>query len=317
MNNTQKTGIWDWLKRFFMIIFAAQIIISFIPLGKKIFEEKYSPKTKIAWIDLNGLISTSRTMLREIRWALKNDKISGVLLKIESGGGYSGSSELIFRELLRLREKKPVVVLVENLCASGAYFVASGASHIIAQESSLVGSIGVVMELYNLKKLVENWNVNIDLMPKGEYKIVGHRLGDRINEKEKKYINILLDENYNSFTEKVSSARGLTLADHKKWADGKIFSGSQALSLGLIDQLGDLKDAENQLKKLLNLEEEKELKFLQYPKASKLEKIFNPDTEDSLPETNAPSFFKRICTVVFETAYETFISKNNSVFKLN
>lgn len=288
-------GFWGWIKRFFLLLIVVQLVVSFIPIGKKFFDEANHPKTKIAWIDIKGMITSSEDLLREIRWAKKDSSVAAVLLKIDSGGGAAATSELIYREMLKLKAKKPVVALVENICASGAYFIAAAADKILAQECSWIGSIGVFSVLPNFKKLLENANIDVDLVSRGEYKLVGNYLSTRMNEKEKKYMQKMIDNSYDAFVDKIVVSRGLSHLDQKRWAEGRVFDGRQALAEKLIDAIGDLDDAEQEIKSLLKLDDSAELKYLHRPKPSAFEKMLKPDGEDLPLTSHQNSFLQSFC----------------------
>ena len=288
--NSQSVGLWGYIKRLFFLLVSINIIIALAPQISNYFKDHANPKTKVAWIDVKGLICDANQYINEIRYALKDDNIKAVLLKINSPGGCPASSELVYRELVRLSSKKPLIALTEAVCASGSYWIALAADKIIAQETSILGSIGVFLPWVGSKRVLEYLNFDVEVFSKGDYKTVGCNMCDKMNDKQRKYLQKHLDETYDIFVSNVAAARGLNKSDHKIWADGKFFNGRQALEEKLIDKLGGLHDAEVEIRIALKLPEDSELAFVRYPRPSNLVKMLKPESQDDLPESCSASF---------------------------
>lgn len=305
-NTSNEVGFWGWIKRILYLMIALNIFFSFLPEIKKMFEEKVSPKLKVGWIDLKDEITDATSIINEILYFQNKPEIPAVILRVDSGGGAAGSSELISRTIKRLNNIKPVFTLVENICASGAYMIACSTNKIFAQESSVVGSIGVGMRLFNFKRIMDNWNIDHDFICKGEYKGIGDRFSEKINEKQKKYILQIQDGIYDSFVEKVATERGLNKANHKQWADGKIFNGKAALAENLIDEIGDLESVYTEIKQYLN--DNKEIKLIKYPRSKGFSKIFQSENNDNLPEkaSSSPSIISSLLTKIMSFLPESW-----------
>lgn len=289
-NQIKKIDWWEMIKRAFFVIVFAQIILALVPKAKKTILDMQNPKTKVAMIELKGNICDSKQVVKEVRHAYDKD-IKACILKIDSGGGAAGSSEALCKEISRLNQKKPVIALIENVCASGAYLAACGASSILAQRMSSVGHVGVLMILPNIKKFLENHKVDVHTPHAGEYKTAGSMFMDSFDDKSQKYIDGLLKKSYESFVDIVAKKRNLDPKKHKDWANGKIFSGDDALKMGLIDQIGDLGDAEENIRKILN-KPDAEIEFVRYPKPSPLNAFLTSQQQDEdLPESLPLSFF--------------------------
>lgn len=144
-------------------------------------------------------------------------------------------------EIRRFKTKKPVVVHVENVCASAAYYLACEADRILANSSSLIGSISVD-GVPNVKGFLDHWNVKVTYLQSGTYKTAGN-LTKEMSQIEEKYLQDLTNNAYEQFVADIYEARGLDEKTRTVWADGKVFTGSQALDLKLIDQLGSYSDA--------------------------------------------------------------------------
>ncbi len=284
---------WNALKKLIFLLVAIQLIIAFIPQLSKLTKDIMEPKTNIAWINLSGEITESASILNEIRFAAKDESVKAVLLKINSGGGATGSSEMLYRELCSLRNKKPVVAFCENVCASGAYLAAVGCSRIFALDHTIIGSIGVCTRaIPNIKKLLDSWNIDVEVLSKGEYKLIGHPTAEKMSDKTRKHLQSIIDGSYDLFVDIVAKERSINKDNHKNWANGKIFLGHNALTEKLIDEIGSLEDVEIYLKKILSLNAQDKLKYTMHPKLTGIKKLLANDEETDLPEP--ASFFTKM-----------------------
>jgi len=245
----------SFIKNLFIVLLFLQFAPMVITGLKTTFEDLASPKVHVGYLAINGMIDNSTHYVKNIDKFLQDPDIKALLVKINSPGGFPGSAQAVFNELKRFKKSKPVVVLVENACASGAYYIAAGANTIIANPSSLVGSIGVLMQLPNVKELLESWKIHVQYVQSGTYKTAGSPV-KALSPQEKEYLQQLSDDNYRQFIKDMAQARGLNLKDHKKWADGQIFTGTQALQLILIDKIGSFSDAREEIKKLAKVDED-------------------------------------------------------------
>lgn len=279
-NSTQekKTTFSSVIKNVFFLLLILQFLPSIFSNFRKHIMKSIKPKTEVGRLNISGAIVSSDFYVKQIKKFLKNDDIKALLVKVESPGGVPGSSQIVFEELKKFRKHKPVVVLVENICASGAYYIASAADKIIAPASSMVGSIGVYLQLPNFKELAEKWNIKFKFIKSGKFKTTGNPLKD-LTAEEERYLQNLADENYYQFIKDVSDARGIDINENEIWANGKVFLASQAKEINLVDQIGTLTDAENVIKELAAIKTE--IKFVTPKKATGLMKFFNPDADDA------------------------------------
>lgn len=261
------------IKNLFILLLFLQFAPSAISGLKTVLVDAMYPKVQVGYLNINGPITDSSFYIKKIDDFAKAPDIKALLLRINSPGGYSGSSQVIFNELKRFKKDKPVVALIENVGASGAYYIAAAATTIIASPLSLVGSIGVFMELPNVKDLLESWKVHYRFVQSGAYKTTGSPV-KAISEKELEYLQVLSDEQYNQFITDVAESRNIAIADDKQWADGKALTGTQGLKLKLIDQLGSYNDALNEVKKLAKVEKDEEIKLVHAKKVTGFMKYF-------------------------------------------
>jgi protease-4 len=184
----------------------------------------------------------------------KDDSVKGILLIVNSPGGDVVASEKLARKVEEVAKKKPVVVYVEDLCASGAYMASVPADYIVAEKHSIVGSIGVIMGTMHYYKLMEKLGVNVTVIKAGKYKDIGSPYRPMTDE-EKEYLQKMINSMYIDFVEWVAEHRNLTINETLKIADGKIYTGEDAVKVGLVDEIGTEEDALNKLEELANVSE--------------------------------------------------------------
>lgn len=206
-----------------------------IRLEGVISAEKYS--------GLFGVVTvTPEKIISQLDEAEKNPNVKAILIRVNSPGGSAAASQEIYEELKKV--EKPVVVSVSEVCASGAYYVASAADRIIANRSSSVGSIGVIMQIPNFEDLYEKLGIKYTTIKQGKFKDVGSP--DRpITEEEIRLLEAQLKEIYRQFITDVAEARNMDAGEVEELATGWVFLGTEALELGLIDGIGNYKDAIN------------------------------------------------------------------------
>jgi len=220
---------------------------------------------------LMGQMVGSDSYVKTIKEIAKNKKVKGVVLRIQSGGGSATASEDISRELLRLAEKKPVVVSMADVAGSGGYWISLGLSRVFAQRTSLTGSIGVIGILFSVKDFLKHHGITSDEIHRGEFANLGSPV-KHIKKKEIKLVNGSVQVMYHQFIEKVASARRRTADEIHELAQGRVYSGEHALAKGLIDDLGGLTDALDWIKNELRLSTCR-VEFFPQRKRSLLEKL--------------------------------------------
>ncbi len=182
----------------------------------------------------------------------KDDSVKGVLLVVNSPGGEVIASEKLARKVEELAEKKPVVVYVEGLDASGAYMVSVPADYIVAEKHSIVGSIGVRMDLMHYYGLMKKLGINVTTIKAGKYKDIGSPFRP-ITKEEKEYLQKMINETYMDFVKWVAEHRHLSINYTLKIADGKIYTGEDAKKVGLVDEVGTEETALKKLEQLANV----------------------------------------------------------------
>jgi protease-4 len=198
---------------------------------------------KVALVRVEGLLTTSEPIVDELNEYAEDDSIKAIVIRVDSpGGGVVVSQEIYNAVKNAKKEGKKIVVSMGTVAASGGYYVAAAADKIVANPGTLTGSLGVKMEFANIEKLLEKIGVKGQVVKAGEYKDIGSPFRD-MTPQEKKLLQDVIDDVHSQFIEAIVEGRNLPIADVRAIADGRIFTGRQALNLKLVDQLGDLTDS--------------------------------------------------------------------------
>lgn len=195
----------------------------------------------VARITIDGLITGKQETIDLLRSADRTS-VGAVVLRINSGGGTTAGSETLYTEIRRLAEKKPVVAVIDGVGASGAYMAALGAHRIIANGSGLVGSVGVIAQIPNFTKLLDNVGVKVEAVRSTPLKAMPSGIEPTTPEARLAVEETVLDT-YRWFRNLVGERRGLSGDALGKVTDGRVFTGRQALELKLIDALGGEREA--------------------------------------------------------------------------
>lgn len=195
---------------------------------------------RIGVVDLDGVILSPQPVVGQLKKFGDDSSIKAIILHVNSPGGGVAASEEIYREVKRVRteKKKKIVVSIESVGASGAYYVASASDKIYADQGSIVGSIGVIAQWVNYGDLLK-WAKMKDIVIKtGEFKDTGNPARD-LTPAEQAYMQSLIDNMFGQFIKAVADGRGLKYDDVKSFANGKVWTGEQAMSMKLVDSVGD------------------------------------------------------------------------------
>jgi protease-4 len=198
----------------------------------------------IGVIDIDGEILSADTIVDQLRKYDQDSSIKAIILHIDSPGGAAAPSQEIYHEVLRIRDekKKPVVASIESVGASGAYYIASAASKIYANDASVVGSIGVIMEWTNYGDLLTWAKLKPEVIHAGTLKDAGDP-SHAMTPEERVYFQGLVDDMYGQFIADVANGRHLPAGDIKTLATGQVWTGEQAVPLHLIDKEGGFRVA--------------------------------------------------------------------------
>jgi protease-4 len=195
---------------------------------------------RIGVVDLDGVILSPEPVVGELKKFNDDSSIKAIILHVNSPGGGVAASEEIYREVKRIRDekKKRIVVSIETVGASGAYYVSSASNKIYADNGSIVGSIGVIAEWVNYGDLLRWAKLKSVVLKTGEFKDTGNPTRD-LTPAEQAYMQSLIDNMFGQFIQAVADGRGMKFDDVKAIANGKVWTGKEALSMKLIDDVGD------------------------------------------------------------------------------
>ncbi len=199
---------------------------------------------KVALIRIEGVIMDSREAVEELRRYQESPGIKAIVLRIDSPGGGVVPSQEIYAEVRKARAqgKIKLVTSMGNIAASGGYYIAAATDKIVANPGTLTGSIGVIMELANVKGLLEKVGVESVVIKSGRYKDMASPFRT-MSKEDRALLQGVLDDVHDQFIQAVATGRGLKPEQVRDLADGRIFTGRQAQRASLVDELGDLQDA--------------------------------------------------------------------------
>ena len=230
------------MKKFFMVLLGLLILLVIVSILLIMMQKSIFLGDRIALVRIEGMIADSKNSIEEIKKYVKDPSVKAILLRIDSPGGAVAPAREIYEEVKKAVAKKNVVVSMGSIAASGGYYIASPATKIIANPGTITGSIGVIMEIPNLEGLMNKIGVKTEVVKSGRHKdLVSMFRG--IRKKDKEILQRVLDNVHEQFIMAVAEGRKMSPADVRKIADGRIFTGEQAIKAGLIDELGNLEDA--------------------------------------------------------------------------
>jgi len=213
-----------------------------------------------------GAMVGSDTVWEQLEEIREDDSIKAVVLRVNSPGGSGLASDVIWRAVERLRKKKkPVVVSMSNVAASGGYYISMGANKIIAEPTTITGSIGVFAGKFNMRGFYEWLGINKEMLKKGEHADIFGDYGNFTPEQRELLQNFLADF-YKTFVTKAAEGRGKTYEELHAVAQGRVWTGEQALEVGLIDELGGLDRAIDVAKEEAGISKDQEIRLIIYPR---------------------------------------------------
>lgn len=209
---------------------------------------------RIAVVDLDGVILSPQPVVGQLKKFAEDSSVKAIILHVNSPGGGVAASEEIYREVKRIREekKKRVVVSIETVGASGAFYVAAASDKIFADQGSIVGSIGVIAQWVNYGDLLKWAKLKDVVIKTGEFKDTGNPARD-LTPSEQAYMQSLIDNMFGQFIKAVADGRGMKVDDVKSIANGKVWTGEQAKSMKLIDEVGDFEAAVKDTARSVNI----------------------------------------------------------------
>jgi protease IV len=214
-------------------------------------------RKQIARLEISGaIVGSTRKRVLEALQEIKDKKFPALLLRIDSPGGTVGDSQEIYSALKQLQETVKIVASFGNISASGGVYIGMGAHHIVANPGTITGSIGVILRGNNLERLLDKIGVSFQVIKSGPYKDI-LAFDRELTAPEHTILQELIDVSYGQFVQTVAQSRNLSDETVRSFADGRIFTGEQAMQLGVVDRLGTEEDARRWVAELVNLDPDK------------------------------------------------------------
>ncbi|MBW4579762.1 MAG: signal peptide peptidase SppA [Tildeniella nuda ZEHNDER 1965/U140] len=257
---------------------------------------------QIARIEINGAIAgATRKRVLEALKTVEERRFPALLLRIDSPGGTVGDSQEIYEALKRLQRKTKIVASFGNISASGGVYIGMGAEHIVANPGTITGSIGVILRGNNLERLLDKVGVSFKVVKSGPYKDI-LAFDREITEPEKTILQELIDVSYQQFVQTIADGRKLAVETVRSFADGRVFTGQQALALGLVDRLGTEEDARCWAAELAGLDPEKTRCFTLEERKPLLNRLFSRESSELGQLATLPGLTTGIEWLEFELA---------------
>jgi protease-4 len=230
------------MKKACFIIAGLLVLLLFVSLFLTLFQKNIPLGNRLALIRIEGPIMDSKDATDEIKEYTKDNSIKAIVLRIDSPGGAVAPSQEIYEEVKKAVSKKKVIVSMGSVAASGGYYIAAPATKIIANPGTLTGSIGVIMEIPNIEGLMNKIGIKTEVIKSGRHKDIASAFRT-MGKEEREILQGVMDNVHEQFMKAVAEGRKIEIEEVRKIADGRIFTGEQAKTHGLIDDLGTLEDA--------------------------------------------------------------------------
>lgn len=252
---------WLWFLGSFLALIMFFILGLFVVLSIFIFKassDDFQQQGDIAYIEISGPIFSSKKIVDDLQNIEDNKSIKGVFLRIDSPGGGVGPSQEIYDAVLRLRPEKKVVVSMGSVAASGGYYIAAAGDVLFANRGTVTGSIGVITDHLNVQELFHFLKLDPSTIKAGQNKDIGNPMRP-LSEEDRIFLQRFVDNIHQQFIHDIKKSRKNKIKNDKiaEITDGRIFSGEQALELGLVDKLGNQQAAMDELKRLIGIKKGK------------------------------------------------------------
>ena len=222
-----------------MFVFCSGVAAVVTAASGQDFSSRNGGKNRVGVVEITGIIQDADAPLKQLRRFRDNPTIKAIVVRVNSPGGAVGPSQELHDAIAKATEKKPVVVSMGNLAASGGFYLSVGASKIFAEPGTLTGSIGVIAELPEVDALMDWAKLKMNVYRSGKLKDTGSPFRPPTDD-DRKLLQGVIDDTYDQFLHAVADGRKLKVEDVRPIADGRVLTGRQAKDLKLIDELGGL-----------------------------------------------------------------------------
>ncbi len=234
---------------------------------------KFSGAGQVGVVEIKGAIMESDESVKQLHEFLEDDSIEAVVVRVDSPGGSVAPSQEIHTEVKRLAEKKHVVVSMGGVAASGGYYLAAPADKIFANPGTLTGSIGVISQIPNVSEITDKSGFEMNVVKSGAAKDVGNPFR-AFTEADREIFQAMIDKVYLQFVRAVAEGRELPEEKVREVADGRVLTGEEAKELGLVDELGNFRDAITAAAEMAGIEGEPRLVYPPEEKEFIWEQVF-------------------------------------------
>lgn len=275
----------------FFVILVAFAFITMNAFNETSLVQKKANSAHIGVIAVEGVIMDSKDTIELLQTAEEDKQLQAIILRIDSPGGAVGPTQEIYEEIQRIDKKKPIYASFGGIAASGGYYLGAATRKIWASPGTLTGSIGVIMEFMDLSKLYEFAKISPQTVKAGRYKDAGNP-SRALTQEEKDMMDALIAGVHKQFISDILKRRANKIkGDINEHAQGQIFSGESAMSLGLVDEMGSLWTAGRAIHTELKLKDEFALKFIEKKKKIGLFDLMG-SMEESISNWNLNSLVK-------------------------
>jgi protease-4 len=239
-------------------------------------------RDRLGVVEIIGPIYDSKPTLKLLEDFEERGDLKGILVRIDSPGGGVAASQEIYEELRRMRNNgMPIVVSMGSVAASGGYYIACAADSIVANPGTTTGSIGVIAEFPVLVDLISRWGIQFETIKSGPFKDTGSPFR-KVTSEDRRWVQNWIDDAFDQFLSVVATERNLPIDTVKAYATGRVYTGRQALKLGLVDKLGNFDRAVELLSSMAGIEGKPRLVYRKKPRLS-LWSLLTEDVRDWVP----------------------------------
>jgi len=267
-------------KSFLTALGAIFLLIIVLSIFRGTFKSEVIPGEKIALLEIKGVISDSSYYVKKLEDLSRDDDVKAIVLRVDSPGGVVAPCQEIYNEVKMVKERKPVVVSMGSVAASGGLYISLPATKIVANPGTITGSIGVVLQTFNFKKIADRIGLKVITIKSGKHKDLLNPFKE-VDPSDIGILQSMIDDTYDQFVKAVSESRGIPEEEVRKIGDGRVFTGRMAKKFGLVDEIGDLNKAINIAKEISKSPKaslyrvKREKSFVEKLFGEKTEAIFN------------------------------------------
>lgn len=278
-HNKRKLTLWKLIAIF---LFVALIIIVIVKRQENSTSSQYIGSGKyIASVLIDEIIFEDAKRDKKLEKIIDDERISALIVNVNSPGGTVVGSEKIYNILRKISAKKPVAIVMGTIAASGGYLISLGGDYIVSHNGTITGSIGVIFQTFEVTDLATKLGITFNNFKSGELKAAPNPT-EKVTESVREAIMLNIEDNYEYFVELVAARRDLPIDYVKKLADGRIYSGRQALKLKLVDAVGTQEDAIKWLQKTKKIDKILKVKEFKIKPRTKFLEILLDDVESML-----------------------------------